>query len=102
MKISSAKAILHHGGSIVSILRDGVPSIPFPDHWDLPGGGLEAGETAIDGLLREIEEEIGLRYAPESFVWDRIYERPGGRASHFFAGPVTAAQIDAIVFGNEG
>ena len=27
--------------------------------WGLPGGKLEAGESAIDGLRREINEEIG-------------------------------------------
>jgi len=29
-------------------------------HWELPGGGLDDGETAATGLQREIEEEMGL------------------------------------------
>ncbi len=28
-------------------------------HWELPGGGLDHGEDPHDGLIREIEEEIG-------------------------------------------
>lgn len=28
--------------------------------WDLPGGGVEADETLLDGLKREIKEETGL------------------------------------------
>jgi 8-oxo-dGTP diphosphatase len=30
-----------------------------PDCWDLPGGGLEPGETLFAGLKREIQEETG-------------------------------------------
>src|SRR5262249_44520664 len=32
--------------------------------WALPGGRVEPGESAIDGGLRELAEEVGLRAAP--------------------------------------
>jgi 8-oxo-dGTP diphosphatase len=32
-----------------------------PDTWDVIGGHVEAGETFEDALLREVEEEIGIR-----------------------------------------
>ncbi|MEC9244365.1 MAG: nucleoside triphosphatase NudI [Pseudomonadota bacterium] len=31
----------------------------FPGQWALSGGGLEQGESITEGLLREIEEELG-------------------------------------------
>jgi len=33
----------------------------FPDVWDLPGGHVERGELPIKALVRELEEELGIR-----------------------------------------
>ena len=74
----------------------------FPNHWDLPGGGTETGETQQECILRETFEEIGLRLDISTFVWSQSYPSAGGAVSSFFAAPITAAQIDSIQFGTEG
>lgn len=34
---------------------------PFKDHYALPGGIVEYGEKIEDALLREVEEEVGVK-----------------------------------------
>jgi 8-oxo-dGTP diphosphatase len=33
----------------------------YPDRWDLPGGHVEADEMPRDAVLREVQEEVGVR-----------------------------------------
>lgn len=33
-----------------------------PEHWDLPGGRMDPGETFLETLQRELKEEIGATY----------------------------------------
>lgn len=36
------------------------------DYYKLPGGGIDAGETHTETLIREVHEESGLRVIPQS------------------------------------
>lgn len=38
----------------------------YPDAWDLPGGLIEAGESELGALARELQEELGVQIATGS------------------------------------
>jgi 8-oxo-dGTP pyrophosphatase MutT (NUDIX family) len=40
------------------------PADPTDDYWVTPGGGLESGESPVQGAVRELFEETGLRVDP--------------------------------------
>ena len=45
---------------ILLLLRDNIPSIPYPNMWDVPGGHVEKDETAEECIVREMKEEMNL------------------------------------------
>ena len=50
-------------GEILLLLRDDIPTIPWPGMWDIPGGHVEPGETPEECIVREMKEEMGLELA---------------------------------------
>ncbi len=44
------------------------------DWWNLPGGGMEPGETVDEALMREVLEETGLQVEIERLVG--VYSKP--------------------------
>lgn len=45
-------------GRYVMQLRDPIARIFYPDHWGCFGGAIDAGESPIDALHRELSEEL--------------------------------------------
>ena len=56
----SVRGIIVQDGQLVM-----VHSLKY-DYYKFPGGGIEAGETHEEALIREVHEETGLRVLPES------------------------------------
>ena len=96
--------MLFRADRLIAIQRDDRSDIPWPGLWDLPGGGREGDESPVACALREVEEELGLRLDAGCVVWWRRYPSPlaPDRMGWFLAAPVTAGEVAAIRFGDEG
>jgi mutator protein MutT len=75
-------AVVVHDGRVLLVRRG---KEPLRGRWMVPGGTLEWGETLEEAVVREVEEETGLRVKPREMVavLDRIH-RAGGAVVHHF------------------
>jgi 8-oxo-dGTP diphosphatase len=50
--------------------------ILYPDMWTIPGGGREKGESDIEGIVREIKEELNLDILIDEleFIFEFIHD----------------------------
>ena len=69
MPIATVIAIIRNSknsSNILLVLRN---TEPYKDYWCLPGGHIEAYETAKDAIIREVKEETGLDFEPNFFCY---------------------------------
>lgn len=66
------------------------------DIWGLVGGGVKKTESTVDGMRREIYEELGIRVAREKLQKLAVYGEPG-RVAAFQDGSIWRMVI--VVYG---
>lgn len=101
-RLIGAKLALFVGDRLATLLRDDKPGLLWANHWDLPGGGHEDGETPLQCVLRETQEELTLTLDPAVVQWGRDYGASSGDISWFFAAHVPADMASRIQLGDEG
>jgi 8-oxo-dGTP pyrophosphatase MutT (NUDIX family) len=58
-KFEVASCFLEHNSDVLFILRQ--DKKPYADHWGVPAGKLDNGESPLTAMIREVEEETGIR-----------------------------------------
>ena len=104
LDFTGCKIALICDGLILTILRDDNPTIPWPNLWELPGGGREGDESPFECVAREVYEELGIHLTEDCLLWSKVYPSMlyEGRQSVFMVGQLSQKQFDSITFGDEG
>ncbi|MGH7451214.1 MAG: NUDIX hydrolase [bacterium] len=92
-------AVMIKSGKVLLIRR---ANEPFKNHWDFPGGFLEAGEKPKEGLQREIAEElqIGVKIIRVLGIYPDTYGPEGDATLNIYylckisRGEITPNQIE--------
>ena len=74
---AAAAIICVEGDGYLMQLRDPRPDIWYPDHWGLFGGAIDPGETPLEALRRELDEELELDVTTADFFASIDFELGG-------------------------
>ena len=79
----AVSAAIIHDGKVLAVRRARKPAIEL---YTLPGGAVETGETLIEAVRREVQEETGLDVEPVALAGHReaIIPDAQGAVKHHF------------------
>jgi 8-oxo-dGTP diphosphatase len=95
-------AVVLHQGRVLLVRRAGPPAA---GRWSLPGGLVDVGETTVEAICREVEEECGIkiRVVGVAGVIDRILRDADGRVRYHYVlvDYLAGAASDAVAAGSD-
>lgn len=94
------KAFVVYKKKLLLILRDNKTTIAYPNVWNLPGGGIDDGETHLQALMRELQEEIGI--TPTHVVYLGKYLHVDGNIVYRYVVRLTEEEVKKLALGDEG
>jgi len=71
-RMASAAVLLENADGELLIVKS-----DYKKHWTVPGGVIDEGETPLQAVVRETEEEIGVRIDPKNVMFVAVVARSG-------------------------
>ncbi len=94
------RKIVHVAAAVITrpdgsfLLGQRAPDTFYPGYWEFPGGKVEPGETPREALIRELDEELGIK-VDVAWPWltrEHVYEH-AHVSLHFFEVPAWRGDI---------
>ncbi|WP_427383719.1 NUDIX hydrolase [Janibacter sp. G56] len=86
-RVGSYAVVVHDGALLLTQLADHVAGVG--GRWSLPGGGIDPGESPLEGVVREVWEETGQHIEDVRLIDLRsnhwVGRSPAGRLEDFHA-----------------
>ncbi|NVN96828.1 NUDIX hydrolase [Candidatus Nomurabacteria bacterium] len=84
---------------LLMFLRDNKPGLFNANMWDFLGGGREGQESPQECAIREIQEETGIIFPPESFIWENVYsaQKDPNQKAVFMVAEISEESIRNII-----
>jgi 8-oxo-dGTP pyrophosphatase MutT (NUDIX family) len=73
----------------------------YKEHWDIPGGMVEIGETPSEAAARECKEELGILVEPGRLLVCETVLLKGGRLLNAYIFQKDSQEYDIQVDGEE-
>lgn len=96
--MDSVSAIICWQDKTLLFHRDNRQDIPHPDHWQLPGGGIEKGEKPFEAIVRELQEEV--TYVPKKLNLLTSIQMPD-RTAYVYASFINADEVNKFKLGED-
>jgi 8-oxo-dGTP diphosphatase len=97
LRFVAAALIVREGQVLIGQRR---PDQPMASQWEFPGGKIEAGESAEQALVRELDEELGIQavIGPRVTRIRHNYRHGGAVDLQFFAVHEFTGEIDNRIY----
>jgi 8-oxo-dGTP pyrophosphatase MutT (NUDIX family) len=99
VELAVARAAVERDGRLLLVRRAAWDSLPGA--WELPGGKVDAGETAELAAARELAEETGLAAAAADRWFEVVVRSPSGRQVREVIYRVDAAGAPVLSFEHD-